>query len=144
MEIKIPERFENLLRGNKQLQAAVLSSFAGFEPWLSRNSTPFFPEYTDHGPQHIGETIATSSAIIGAEAWAVISPSDIAVLLFAVLLHDCAMHLSEDGFLALVQPGSVRPSIDGFGDLRWSALWVEFLAEASRFDARKLKSLFGQ
>jgi len=84
MEIQLPERFENLLKGNHQLQAAVLSSFAEFEPWLSRNSTPFFPEYTDHGPQHISDTIATSCAIIRDAAWVVITPSDIAVLLFAI------------------------------------------------------------
>ncbi|PZX15187.1 histidine kinase/DNA gyrase B/HSP90-like ATPase [Palleronia aestuarii] len=34
-------------------------------------------------------------------------------------------------------------SIDGFSDPPWNKLWLAFLAEARRFDAKKLEDLFG-
>jgi hypothetical protein len=53
------------------------------------------------------------------------------------------MHLSEDGFVELVNPASSRPIVPGFSEKPWPELWADFLAEASRFDARKLKALLG-
>jgi hypothetical protein len=143
MEIHIPEKFDELLKGDAKLHAAVTLSVAEFEPWLRLSGTPFFPEYTDHGPKHLGDTLVTASAIIRDEAWASITSADVGALLLSLLLHDCALHLSEDGFVSLVSPGTDRATVEGFGDLPWPVLWVDFLGEASRFDARKLHALFG-
>lgn len=144
MEIQIPEKFEKLLRGDAKLQAAVTLSIAEFEPWLSLSGTPFFPEYTDHGPKHLSDTLATASAIIRDEAWAVVTSADVGALILSVLLHDCALHLTEDGFLSLVRPETSSQTIGDFDDQPWPALWLDFLGEASRFDSRKLNSLFGE
>ena len=118
-------------------------SVAEFEPWLQMSGTPFFPEYTDHGPKHFSDTLATSSGIVRDEAWPVITSADTVVLILAVLLHDCAMHLGEDGFVSLVKPGVERQTIQLLGDAPWTNLWGDFLGEASRFDAKKLLDLFG-
>jgi hypothetical protein len=143
VELIIPEAFADILSRDPSLDGGVILSLAEFEPWIRLSGTPFFPEYTDHGVAHIRDVMRTSSAIIRDSAWEVITPGDIAVLILAILLHDCAMHLTEDGFLALIDPLRARPIIDGKSDLAWPELWTDFLAEASRFDARKLYSVFG-
>jgi len=143
MELKIPEAFAAILKGNAGLEGGVMLSFAEFEPWLRLSGTPFFPEYTDHSPTHINDVMTTSSAIIRDAAWEVITPADVTALLLAILLHDSAMHLTEDGFIKLVSPNSNRRLLTGILDKPWPGLWTEFLGEASRFDARKLNALFG-
>jgi histidine kinase/DNA gyrase B/HSP90-like ATPase len=143
MELQIPETFTKILQADDTLHGAVMLSFAEFEPWLRLSGTPFFPEYTDHGPKHLTETIATAFAIVRDEAWPIVTPGDIAALVLSILLHDSAMHISDDGFISLVATGNKRSTIAGFDDKPWPILWLEFLGEASRFDARKLHSLFG-
>jgi molecular chaperone HtpG len=142
-EIELPRQLEEILKRDDQLRGSVLLSLADFEPWLRQSGTPFFPEYTEHGPKHVREVLATASAIIRQDAWPVITAADAATLVLSILLHDSGMHLSEDGFLSLVKPDSARPTISGLGDLPWPSLWVDFLDEASRFDARKLTRLLG-
>jgi molecular chaperone HtpG len=142
-EIELPGRFEEVLKSDEKLYGSVLLSLSELEPWLRVSGMPFFPEYTDHGPKHINEVMATACSIIRDESWSVITAEDVAVLVLAILLHDSAMHLSEDGFVSLVQPDSERHHIDELGDEPWASLWVDFLEEASRFDARKLTSLLG-
>ncbi len=61
-------------------------------------------------------------------------------MILGVILHDCAMQLSEDGFLTLLK--EERPRNTAFGDAPWNQLWHEFISEAKRFDASKLKMLF--
>jgi hypothetical protein len=143
MEIGIPEQLENVLKRDAQLHGSVLLSLAEFEPWLRHSGTPFFPEYTDHGPKHVREVMATACVIIRKDAWPVITAGDAAALTLAILLHDSGIHLSEDGFVSLVRPDSGRPTISDLGDVPWTNLWVDFLEEASRFDSRKLARLFG-
>jgi molecular chaperone HtpG len=143
MQIKIPEAFAAILNRDASLEGGVKLSLAEFEPWLSLSGLPFFPEYTDHGPSHINDVVTTACAIIRDSAWDVLTSADIATLVTAILLHDSAMHLTEDGFLSLINPSSSRPLITGIADRPWPDLWTDFLGEASRFDARKLNSLFG-
>lgn len=143
MPIIIPETLANKLKANSALYGAVLQSFAEFEPWFTSSGTPFFPEYTDHGPLHITETIDTASSLVRDEAWPVVTPTDAGALVLAILLHDSAMHLSEDGFMSLVGPKPANRQLNAWAEMPWPDLWLDFLGEASRFDARKLNSLFG-
>src|SRR5882757_1472005 len=135
MEIHFPPKFHEALKRDEKLFGAVTLTVSEFEPWLRLSGTPLFPEYTDHGPNHITEVMATSSAIIRQETWEAMTPRDVATLILAILLHDCAMHLSEDGFATLVSGKTKKPLIEGLGDAPWPGLWVDFLGEASRFDA---------
>jgi molecular chaperone HtpG len=143
MGLNIPAAFAAILKRDAGIEGGVMLSFAEFEPWLRLSGTPFFPEYTDHGLTHINDVMTTSSAIIRDAAWDVITPADVAALVLAILLHDSAMHLTEEGFITLVSPTSNRLLLTGTLDKSWPGLWTEFLSEASRFDARKLNSLFG-
>src|SRR5262249_31835575 len=112
-----------------------------FDPWISANQLYFFPEHTDHGPQHIAEVIETAAELISEEA--PFTAADAAELLISCLLHDCAMHLTRDGFRTLVRTGSGHTPIEGFPDKPWDDLWQDYLAESRRFDENKLRQLFG-
>jgi hypothetical protein len=130
-----------LLRKDDSLTAAVLHAISVVRPWFEDNKLVFFPEYTDHGPKHIQEVFDTAESLTTESAWQILNPKDVAVLILGIILHDCAMHLSEDGFVSLIKDDS-RPLDEGFGDQPWPRLWHDFMAEARRFDDRKLKALF--
>ncbi|WP_205755508.1 HD domain-containing protein, partial [Bacillus amyloliquefaciens] len=67
---------------------------------------------------------------------------DIAVLVLAILLHDCGMHLTQDGFRALSRD-TRPPIISGLGDATWHLIWTDFLSEAQRFGEDRLIAVFG-
>ncbi len=137
----IPPRLQELLKKDSALYGAVLLSFSDLEPWIELSGMPFFPEYTEHGARHITDVLQTASSLVGDTAWSVVTPGDAGMLSIATLLHDCAMHLTEDGFFALVQDSASQKPMGE--EIPWPELWAEFLQEASRFDGRKLTALFG-
>lgn len=141
--MKIPDRLGKLLERDQGLDGAVKSAIARFEPWIKHSHLPFFPEYTDHGLDHLEQILATASSLIRDEAWTVLTPADASVLILAVLLHDSAMHLSEHGFVALLNEPWRSRTLNDMSDTDWHVVWEEFLGEASRFDGRKLMALFG-
>ena len=143
--IQIPARLAELLHRDRSLETAVNASLEEFEPWLEAGGKrpTFFPDYTDHSIQHIQEVLATAESLIREEAWPALSPGDAAVLVLAALLHDSAMHLTREGFEALVRPGTRWTPIADFDDRPWPQLWADYTLEARRFDQRKLIDLFG-
>jgi hypothetical protein len=141
--MKITIRLADLLTKDKELQGSINLAMHDFQIWFEDRNLVFFPEYTDHGPKHIEEVMTTAEALITDESWRLLTPEDAAVLILSIILHDCAMHLSEEGFVALVNPASPRSISADFKDKPWPELWANFLSEASRFDARKLRAIFG-
>lgn len=140
--IKLPKLFDNILKSNPVLYAAISSSFVKFEPWLEQSGMPFFPGFTDHSPRHIKDVLETAASLVADESRDLLSPEDVAVLCASILLHDCGMHLTQDGFRALVSDeGAVV--IPGLGDVPWPQLWKDFLSEARRFGQEKLVAIFG-
>lgn len=137
----IPTRLSSLLQTNDKLNGAVLQTISIVRPWFEDNKLVFFPEYTDHGPKHVHEVFETAESLITETSWPLLRSEDVATLILGIILHDCAMHVSEDGFISLISDGS-RPLKEGFAEKSWSQLWDEFMAEARRFDERKLKALF--
>jgi len=141
MAIVLPSQLKELLEQDHRLNGSIHSVLSLVVPWFADNKLVFFPEYTDHGPKHITEVLGTAEALVSSPAWGILSPEDAATLVLAIILHDSAMHLSEDGFVTLIattDPGNVS-----LNDRPWRDLWREFLTEARRFDARKLNALFG-
>jgi molecular chaperone HtpG len=142
--MRIPERFEQKLQADKSVRSSVDAAIADFVPWLEDSKLPFFPDYTDHGTRHVEDILVTASSLISDEAWEAVTAQDVAVLILSALLHDCAMHITEDGFDALVGGHTHTTRVTGFGDADWPALWQEFLFSAKRFDDRALTDLFGE
>ncbi len=142
-KIKIPLILQELLAKDNSLNIAVQDSISQFIPWIEKNDLYFFPEYTNHGIDHIETVFETAKALIRNEAWQVFTPADAATLLLAVLLHDSAMHLTPDSFVALLDKQNTQYLIEGLDEKTWRITWDEFILEALRFDQRKLVAIFG-
>lgn len=142
--LDIPKRTKDLLESDQRYNSFVLSCISNIGEWLTDNKTVFFPEYTDHGFVHLSEVLLTADSIISDDSWGQLTAQDSAALIVSVLLHDCALHISEDGFYTLIT--DKFPAINSRyleQEVGWSVLWNEFMQEAKRFDDKKLVSLFG-
>lgn len=131
------------LEQDSGINSFTLTSVNNLKPWLDANTTVFFPEYTDHSFIHLNEVLATAESIITDESWDTITPEDVSAMIISVLLHDCAMHITEDGFYSLIT--DTYPSIKSqyfSTDPKWSEMWSDYIAEAKRFNSDKLKSIF--
>ncbi|MBS0588719.1 MAG: ATP-binding protein [Proteobacteria bacterium] len=140
--IKLPDLFKEKLKNATELNANILLTFERFEPWLEQSGMPFFPGFTDHSPRHVNDVLNTAASLISDESHELLTAQDVAVLCMAVLIHDCGMHLTQDGFRALINE-SKKPLILGMNDQPWSSLWNGFIAEARRFGQDKLMAIFG-
>ncbi len=142
--LRLPSRLNELLSRDLTLHSFVLGTAATIAPWARDNKTVFFPEYTDHSLIHLNEVLATADSLISDESWPHLTAEDAALLVTSVLLHDSALHLSEDGFFQLIG-GTYKPVASNYvkNDPPWPDLWNRFWSEARRFDQRKLLSIFG-
>lgn len=140
-------------------------SLVRFGRWIGASTQGpfFFPEYSDHGPDHINRVLSAAAALVTPEAWRLLTAEDAAVLTLAALLHDAAMHLSADGLLALLDgptapsggppafpvKGSsdhgppARPLVDELDAKSWPQLFDDYLFEARRWDGRTLHRILG-
>jgi len=139
--IRIPAKLERRL-ASAEFRGPVTTALHDFDIWVGSSRPYFFPEYTDHGPEHINGVLGTAEALCAPAAWRVFTPSDACALVLAVLLHDCAMHLTADGFVSLIREG-LQP-VQGFEDKPWGLLWQDYVAEANRFSAKQLHALLGR
>ncbi|MBH0012019.1 ATP-binding protein [Pseudoalteromonas sp. NZS100_1] len=142
--LHLPNRTKTLLEKSTALKAFVYSSISNLTPWISDNKPIFFPEYTDHGFTHLNEVLLTADSITSDESWKYLTPNDAAAMIISVLLHDCAMHITEDGFYGLIQ--DKFPKIESRhtnSEKSWSEVWNDYFSEAKRFDSKKLHSIFG-
>jgi molecular chaperone HtpG len=141
--MRVPNFLDALIREDMRLSAGIGTALAAMDPIIRSSRLPFFPEYTDHGPQHNEEVLQAAVDLIHDDGRSLLTPQDAAILVLAVLLHDCGMHLTEDGFVSLIQPGCRWTGVPAFADRPWAELWEEFIADARKFDDRKLTVLFG-
>ncbi len=141
--IQIPPRLKDVLSKNADLSGPIEKNLNDFGRLFQHSKAVFFPEYTDHGPQHVQDVLTTASSLIRDEAWEIVTPEDVATLIVATILHDCGLHLGKEGFLALIDEENTIQLMDWCGDKPWYEVWQDFLSEASRFDGQKLLELFG-
>lgn len=145
MNLVIPDRFSEKLAQNSKLKSAVEMSISNFQSWINDNKLVFFPEYTDHGMNHLQEVLDSAQGLISDSSWSAISAEDVAAIVLSILLHDCALHLSEDGFYELINDEYPKISSRYVDDQEsWRIIWNKFLEEAKRFDENRLISLFGK
>ena len=62
--MKLPSWVAEKLDQSEKLGPAVKLSLARFEPWLKMSGTPFFPQYTAHGTEHVEEVLASAVALM--------------------------------------------------------------------------------
>jgi len=143
--ITIPQHFQELIASNAATNSGASDSICTLEPWLSDETTglPFFPDFTDHGPNHVNKVLRAGADLVATDAWPLITAEDAAGFVTAVLLHDSAMHLTEEGFLSLIDGKYSAEHIGAFSDTPWPETWNRFFAEARRWDGRKITEVFG-
>ncbi|WP_198172819.1 ATP-binding protein [Bradyrhizobium sp. AT1] len=142
--MKIPQFITGRIQAEHKLSSFVSSAIDRINSHISANRMVFFPEYTDHGITHLELVLQTALDLATEEAQALLTTSDAAVLAVAVGLHDFGMHLTREGFESLITPGCLWRGVPYFDQKPWDILWQEFYADATRFDGRKLRSLFGE
>ena len=143
MNINLPEFFEDRLKTDREMRSYVDMLVVDFDKWLNCSRLPFFPDYTDHGPEHLSCILATVSGLVVDRACRYVTSADVAVLTIATLFHDSAMHLSETGFRTLVNDESKNKSIPGFKDCSWRDAWDEYLFRARRWTLAVKRNVFG-
>jgi hypothetical protein len=142
--IKIPSKFTNLLNGlTDDISAAVGLAVTSVSPFLERNEAIFFPEYTDHGVNHIESVLNTCELMISEEAWNIFTREDVAVLILAVMTHDLGMLIDADGFRYLVDQMRNNELPIEANDEPWQKLWREFQLDVRRFDGPTLINILG-
>jgi hypothetical protein len=138
----VPAVFENSLSHDRELRSAVDRASVLIGTWFEHSHVPFFEDYTDHGIPHINDVLkSTADLLLPTSAEQSFTPADAAIFVLAVLLHDSAMHLTEDGFAALISAANTRLlSTDA---PYWSDLWRDFLFDATRWDDILNEAVFG-
>jgi molecular chaperone HtpG len=126
-----------------QLFSKVGSVTAELATFYQLSGVPFFREYTDHSFQHSIDVFKTACELLAEDAIEVLSSDDLNFLLLACALHDSGLHITEDIFLSLTEVSYSHIANPAFDDKPWPELWNGFIAEAKRFNAKKLISLFG-
>lgn len=158
-KIKFPERLENLLKDSSMF--APIRAYADRAgEILADNKLPFFPDYTDHGTEHINQVMESIVDLVPEAVWngstkdskpRLLCDVDAVVIIGATLLHDIAMHLRPTGFLELVEKETRFQPLSWFmdnqeghkADRPWYDLWLDFQREARRFSDRDLGNIIG-
>ncbi len=159
-KIEFPKPLKQLLE-ESELQAPIRSLADRAGEILADNKLPFFPDYTDHGTDHINSVLKSQVALIPKQVWEqskedsdprLLCDADAAVIIGATILHDIAMQLRPDGFRELVSKGSRFQPLAWFqerheghaADRGWHELWEDYIREARRFSDRDLTNIIGE
>jgi molecular chaperone HtpG len=127
---------------------------------LADNKLPFFPDYTDHGVDHVNRVLKSEISLVPPEVWKQSRPdstprllydADAAVIIGATLLHDIAMHLQPHGFVELIRQDTRFQPLPWFtadheghsADRPWHELWLDYVREARQFNDRTLGNIIG-
>jgi molecular chaperone HtpG len=121
----------------------ALQAVKDFQEWFTDSKMPFFPDYTDHGINHLQDVLSTAANLIPIHSQEYFTSADATVLIMAVLFHDSALHLSEEGFFELIQGDYSKNFINTFDKQTWRQTWQEYLFNARRWDENKLIDVFG-
>lgn len=162
MAIEFPEELEILLKVNingsatkYNIYGSAITDYAQqAEIILNDNKTVFFPNYTDHGPDHVNSVLKSMVELVPSEVWDedVITAADAVVVIGSAILHDIAMHLSVKGFLELVKEDTRFKPLPWFysdhqgysADCRWPDLWDDYQREARKFNDQSLGKIIGE
>ena len=139
----IPEKLNDLISLDPELNGYVSEHINLFLPWIESSGTPFFTNYTDHGIHHLSRVLNLCEWIIEDETWKILSPEDGACIVFAVLCHDLALHLTPDSFRALIEDDS-EVIFQDFDNTPWHVLWSEYLNDIRYWDDKKWLNVTGK
>ena len=148
-EIIIPERLVERLGKDTKKQASVTNLQSKVQEIISE-SPYFFPDYTDHGIDHINEVLIMADQLIAEDTYSakngaqyLLNPNSVAFLICAILLHDLGMFLKTDGVKMLVAGECSSHRIDGLDANDWRTCWSEYVTKTRRMKDNEMDHLFG-
>lgn len=159
-KIEFPKQLKQLLVGS-DLEAPIRTLADRVGEILADIKLQFFPDYTDHGIDHVNLVLKSEVELVPKEVWDwcqkdsdqhLLCDADAAVMVGATLLHDIAMHLCPDGFRELVGKDSRFKPLPWFiesheghsADRHWHEMWEDYVREARRFSDRDLANIIGE
>src|SRR5690349_5338368 len=159
-KIEFPKPLKDLLE-DSDLQAPIRVFADRVGEILADNKLPFFPDYTDHGIDHVNCVLKSEVELVPKQVWEnskkdsdprLLCDADAVVIIGGTLLHDFAMHLRPDGFRELISQGSKFQPLPWFkenheghsADRPWADLWEDYIREARRFSDRQLTNIIGE
>ena len=150
LKLNLPSSYSNILKEDPALESMVYHTLNAYSDWLyPRKAIPLFPDYTNHGIEHLQRILDLSEIVIAngkdsrPNSFELLSPVDISILVFSILLHDIGMHLDEKAFIRLVRSDNTRIIVSDLDKKRWPSLWEEYLGEARRWDSKYQNNIFG-
>lgn len=138
----MPQRFAEKLEKDAIWESIVKEIIRRFSSIIKENKMEFFPEYTDHGFNHINKTLELANKIIPQSTFDKLNTLDIGALVVSFFLHDLGMHLTYETFIELITDKSESTIDKSIDNKSWSMLWDEYLAEAKLWSSKKIKAMF--
>lgn len=142
--IIIPEVLKSKLDENYQnnLLALVRLVSNKYDSILSNQNIDFFSEYTDHGIKHINEILESIENLLPNETLEELNSSEIAILIYSILLHDIGMLLTKKTFLNAIESDEIL--IDEFDNKSWKDLWENYLLDIKYASKTEKLKIFGK
>ena len=135
--------FEKILKTNQELYGKVLNTISISEKILKDNKLEFFPEYTDHGIQHIENVLSIAEKIISNESYKIMTAYDVQAIVLAILLHDIGMHIKYDEFKELIKNKNRVKLNSKTIESSWNEEWDKYMKEVHLWNNNKKKLIFG-
>jgi hypothetical protein len=148
--INLPPKLNKLLNEeskdykNNSLATIVQNNFVPFRQILERSDLYFFPDYTDHSIHHVEAVLLSIENLITDATLESLSPTDIGVLVTAVVLHDIGMLTSAEMFKNMIRGEYDNISDNWFKDEpTWKELWEDYLKDSQYWNAETRKNNTG-
>jgi len=142
LELRLLSTFKDGIKSPRYL-AVIHDTSSTFNDVYRDNKLFFFEEYTDHGIEHVQDVLESAKAIIHQDSFCELSEEDIMVLILSIFLHDLGMHISFDGFKALLNGDFDDVRVDYFDEFTWKQLWEQYTIESKRFSDKQIRNIFG-
>ena len=149
-EIIIPNRLQGRLSLDSTWQPVVTTLKEKVQK-IIRESPCFFPDYTDHGIDHINEVLILANRLIPEDTYAaketdtefLLDPRSVGFLVCAILIHDLGMFLKTDGMEQLVYGDSGSHLVEGLDEEDWRTSWSKYVVKTRRLKDNEMDHLFG-
>ena len=141
--IVLPKKLEGILQKDQRLYTSFLGIIDPFSDILKENKLFFFPEYTDHGINHIENTLQYTENLIADDTFQHLTAKEVGVILLSTVLHDIGMHTNADMFRNMIE-GKYDNLANLFPDGKtWQELWQGFLYDSQYWGEEKKTNVFG-
>ena|GEM_PF-1902426 len=131
LKIKIPPRLKSKIM-NTRWDVYVEATALNAEEFLQKKPE-FFPEYTNHGIDHVNSVIEIADHLIPDDVLGnndVFLAEDVGVLICSIIIHDLGMFLDISKFATTLSDKESK--IKELSDMPYSSLWNDYCQKAKR------------